>query len=451
MSRRVLGLALFLSVTIAAFETTAVITALPTISDLLDGSGLYGAALSANLLTSIVAIVAFGEVADGRRLGGLFLVAIGLFVVGLVIAGVAQSMPAVVAGRGVQGLGAGGMATLPYVTIRRGVPERSQPAMYALLSAGWVLPSLIAPAVAGWLTDTYGWRWVFLGLAGPSACVAVLVAVQVHSLPDPAPAERSAGTGPGASRIPSAVALTIGSALTLAGLAQSHLIPAIGLVGGGLAVAARPVRRLWPSGWTRARAGLPAAVAARMCATAAFSGVDGFVPLAADRIHHVGPTAQGFTIIGAALTWTLGQVYAARQDTSASVRLVRAGFVAMAIGAVLVMPVVLASTPLWMTFVGWAVGGLGMGLLFNPTTVVGLSSVGEEQAGRASSQLSVGDQLGFASTAAVGGALVGLADRGHLTLSHALVLSFAVSAGLALVGVVAAGGVRLGSAGAAAG
>ena len=169
------------------------------------------------------------------------------------------------------------------------------------------------------------------------------------------------------------------------------------------------------------------------------------VPLAADRIHHVGPTAQGFTIIGAALAWTLGQVHAARQPPGSSARLVRAGFAAMALGAILVMPVVSASVPLWMTFAAWAVGGLGMGLLFNPTTVVALSSVGEEHAGRASSQLSVADQLGFASTAAIGGALVGLADRGHIGLPSALLVSFSLSVGLALVGAVAAGGVRLGS------
>ena len=444
--RRLLGLGLFLTVTIAAFEVTAIITALPTIVDELDGTSLYGAALAANMLSSIVAIVAAGEYADRHGPVRPFVASAVVYVVGLSVAGAAGSMIVVVLGRVLQGLGAGGFATLPYVAIRRAFPDAEQPKMYAVLSAAWVLPSLVAPLIAGAITDRFGWRWVFLAMIPLTVAVSTIVIDRLRRLPalPNDDAHDADHRGSAVSRTPQALQLACGAGIVLLGAAQSRIIVAAGLVGVGITVAALPLRRLLPTGWMHARPGLPAAVAARMCATAAFSGVDGFVPLAADRIHEVGPTAQGSVIIGAALAWTAGQAYAARVAGSARpARLVRAGFLLMALGAVLVAPVVWRATPLWTTFLAWSVGGLGMGLLFNPTTVVALSSVNESRAGITSSQLSMADSLGFATTSAVGGALIAASERGSFSLQTALLCSFAMTVAIALFGSVVGRSVRL--------
>lgn len=153
-STRALAVGLVLAVTLVAFETTAVITALPTITDELGGDSLYGAALSAYLLADLVALVAASEAADRRGPRLPFTTSVGVFVAGLAVAAAAPTMPFVVLGRVLQGAGAGGLASISYVVVRRAFPERRQPVMYAFLSAGWVLPSLIAPAIAGMLTDT---------------------------------------------------------------------------------------------------------------------------------------------------------------------------------------------------------------------------------------------------------------------------------------------------------
>jgi MFS family permease len=437
---RLLAFGLFLTVTIAAFEVTAVITALPTIVDDIDGASLYGATIAANLLASIVAIVASGEYADRIGPAKPYAIAATVFVAGLLVAGSATTMPIVVLGRVLQGLGAGGFATLPYVVIRRVFAESEQPKMYAVLSAGWVLPSLIAPLIAGWLTEQFSWRWVFLSMVPLAIVVSAMVVAQLRRLP---PVEQADGDVRAPSRIPQALRLSVGSGMVLAGLPQARWWLALVLIGAGVLVAASPMRTLWPAGWTRAKPGLAAAVAARMCATAAFGGVDGFIPLAAERVHGVGATAQGFVIIGAALTWTLGQVFAAKNaDKIAPTKLIRVGFGLLALGAVLVMPVVLSSTPLWATFAAWSVGGLGMGLLFNPTTVVALSSVDEAESGRASSQLSMADSIGFASTSALGGALVAASERDVFSLQTALIGSFAITVAITIVGIIAGRGVH---------
>jgi hypothetical protein len=105
-------------------------------------------------------------------------------------------------------------------------------------------------------------------------------------------------------------------------------------------------------------------------------------------------------------------------------------------------PVVFGSTPLWATFAGWTIAGLGVGLVFNTTTVSAMAGARSGQEGLVSSQLQTADTLGFAMVGGVGGALVGLADRGAFSLSTALLVEFAIAAAVALVGMAAAGGVR---------
>ena len=172
---RILVAGLFLAVSMSAFEITAVLTALPSIVSELNGERFYGATLAVYLLASLISVVASGEMADRRGPSLPFALGVGLFLAGLVVAGTARSPLVVVLGRAMQGMGAGAQTTLTYVVIRRAISEELQPKIYAVMSAAWVLPSLVAPLIAGWITDQFGWRWVFLGLAGPAALVGVLV------------------------------------------------------------------------------------------------------------------------------------------------------------------------------------------------------------------------------------------------------------------------------------
>lgn len=436
-SYRRLAVGLFTVVTLAAFEATAVITALPTITDELNGDSLYGATLAANLLANIVVIVAAGDAADRRGPGRPFVVCASLFVVGLVVAGFAGTMPVVVAGRILQGAGVGGFAALAYVAVRRAFPEERQPAMYAWLSAGWVLPSLLAPGLAGWVTEHLGWRWVFLGIIPLVVVAAIVVAPPLLTLgapPDAPPHDPR--------RLVDAVRAATGMAALLGGLAAASLLVVAPLVAVGAAVAIPALRRLFPRGVLSARPGVPAIVACRLCATMAFLGVDSFLPLAADRIHGARPIIQGMLIIGASLTWTAGQAVAARLNrTVAPSALVRAGFAVMFVSIIGASIVVDDGIPLLVTFLVWSVGGFGMGLLFNPTTVTAMSAAEPGREGLVAGQMNMADSLGFALMGGVGGAVVALADRTAVELSSAILVNIGLAATVAALGFVASRGV----------
>jgi MFS family permease len=436
---RLLGVGLVLAVTLVAFETTAVVTALPTITDQLHGDSLYGATLSAYMLADIVALVASGEMVDRRGLTLPFGIAICLFMSGLIVSAAAPTMAVVLIGRILQGAGTGALAPISYSTVKRVFPADRQATMYAYLSVGWVLPSLLAPALAGIITDHIGWRWVFLAMLPLGAVIGGFTFWALSAVADqPAP---PAGPRP-PSRFPHALRLAAGVGGVVVGLQEAKLWLAAILVFGGFWLAIPAFGKLAPRGTARAARGLPAIIASRFLATATFLGADSFIPLAADRIHGARPIVQGFTVIGAALSWSLGAFIAARHPPVHVQRPIRLGFALIILGVIAVAPTLSSSWPLWATFLGWSIGGLGMGLLFNPTTVAAMTYAGRGQEGLVSSQLHLADSLGFGIMGGVGGATVAIADRTSWSLQGALGTNFALAIGCGLVGIVIAGRAR---------
>ncbi|MDO8362369.1 MAG: MFS transporter [Actinomycetota bacterium] len=433
--QRLLATGMVLSVMLVAFEVTAVITALPTITDELGGDSLYGVSLAIYTLANLAALVVAGEMSDKRGPAVPFVVCVLTLVIGLVVAAAAPAMIWIVVGRALQGAGTGGFSPIAYMLVKRAFPHDRQPMMYAYLSAGWVLPSLFAPALSGWVTDEFGWPWVFLGLV-PFALAVGVLAVRPMLRYGPVPFDRVG------SRIPAALAAAVGVGALVTGLQFANPYAAVGTSIAGIAVAVPAIRRLFPPGVHAARRGLPAIIACRVLATATFLGADSFIPLAADRIHGASPTVQGFVIIGAALTWTLGQWVRAHRPPTDQARAVQVGFAVMLLGLGLVAPVLWSGWPLIAVFLAWAVGGLGMGLLYNPATVAAMSYAVDGREGEVSSQVTLADAVGFSLMGGIGGATVAIADRTSWSLAGAVGTNLGIAALLAALGIVAARRVR---------
>ena len=431
--QRRLAVGLILSVSLVAFETTAVITALPTITDELHGDSLYGATLSVYMLADLVALVWAGERADRVGVRRPFLICIAVFLAGLVISASAPTMPIVVLGRLLQGAGTGGFAPLSYVAVRRAFPNSQQARLYAFLSAGWVLPSLFAPAISGVVTERFGWRWIFIAIIPAAIAVALLTARSMHNLqPTGVPAQRQP------TRLGRALQTAIGVGILTVGLQSDQVLVGTSASVAGIALALPALRTMLPPGTFTARPGLPAIIVVRFMATAAFLGVDSFVPLAADRIHHASAIIQGFVIAGASVSWTIGQAVAAKWPQQFPIkRATTIGFSLLLVGVAIVAPVLSSQTSLVFTFAGWAIGGLGMGLVFNPTTTASMSYANEGQEGGVSSQIHLADSLGFGLMGTFGGTTVAIAERTSFTLPGALGVNFATAAGCAVVGLCA--------------
>jgi EmrB/QacA subfamily drug resistance transporter len=162
---------------LAALDQTIVGVALPTIVGELGGIEHYSWVVTAYLLAATASIPLYGKVSDliGRR--PVFLFALVTFLVGSALAGASQTMGHLIAARGVQGVGAGGLMTLAFVIISDAVTPRERGRYQGLFGAVFGVATVIGPLVGGYFTE-HDWRWIFY-LNIPLGLLAIVVASRV--------------------------------------------------------------------------------------------------------------------------------------------------------------------------------------------------------------------------------------------------------------------------------
>ncbi len=433
---RTLTIGMVALVSLVAFEALAVATAMPTVAQALDGLPLYALAFGGTLAASVVGMVTAGRGADARGPAPVLWRGVAWFVAGLLIAGLATNMAMLLAGRIVQGFGAGALSVAVYVVVGRTYPVALRPRVFAAFSAAWVVPSLIGPAISGLMVEHLGWRWVFLAVPLLAIPAAWLMRPGLRGLA----AAQAGGSAEGDDRLPWAVlAATSACALHLA--AQRHDALGFALLAlslGGLLLAAQ---RLLPAGSFGLRRGLPSVIALRALASAAFFGTEVFIPLMLSREFGLSPAWAGVGLSVGALGWSLGSWYqghTTRAWTRAA--LLRVGLTLMAAGIALVPLGLLLPGGVALALVGWTLTGLGMGVTYPSLSVLTLALSAPAEQGRNSSALQLADALAIATVLAVSGSVVATL----LTRAPALAfgLSFALTCALAAVGAALAGRTR---------
>ncbi|MGY1695280.1 MDR family MFS transporter [Geodermatophilus sp. SYSU D00814] len=155
--------ALLAGMLMAALDQTIVSTAMPTIVGDLGGVSHMAWMTTAYLLATTLVMPIYGKFGDlwGRR--NLFLVAIGLFTVASVGAALSPDFTWLVAWRGVQGLGGGGLMILSQAIIADIVPARERARYMGPIGALFGLSAIVGPLVGGFFTDhdALGWEWAF--------------------------------------------------------------------------------------------------------------------------------------------------------------------------------------------------------------------------------------------------------------------------------------------------
>lgn len=401
-SRRGLTVGLLLGVTAIAFEAMAVATAMPAAAADLGDLELYAWTFTAFMLASTFAIVAAGQFSDRFGPKVPLAVGFGVFAVGLVVSAVAPTMPVLLVGRFVQGLGGGTANLAMMVLVARVFNERERAVIMTGFSAAWMVPSFIGPPVAAWLTKALSWHWVFWSVLPLMAIAALLMTGPLRALH--LPPHTGVTTVPG-QLLRAGVAALGAAALQFAG---QHLdLWSLAWAAAGVALLWWGLPPLMPQGFRPTGAGLDALVVVRAFTAGAFAGGQAFLPLMLVRSEGLPLDWAGSVLIVGSVGWMLGAWLQSRPW----LRLRRDQIIIAGVGSV-TLGLALVAASGWLpgrllaaAVVGWFFAGLGMGLSLASTSLAVMQLSEPVAIGRNTSSLQVGESLGNSIGAGIAGTL----------------------------------------------
>ncbi|HLZ22255.1 MAG TPA: MDR family MFS transporter [Ktedonobacterales bacterium] len=153
---------LMLGMLLAALDQAVVGTAMPhVIADLGGTSQSISWVITAYLLASTVGVPIYGKLSDiyGRRI--FFLAGMVIFLIGSALSGTSHDMTQLILYRGIQGLGAGALMPIAQAIIGDIFPPSERGKWQGLFMAVFGLATILGPLLGGFITDNWGWRWVF--------------------------------------------------------------------------------------------------------------------------------------------------------------------------------------------------------------------------------------------------------------------------------------------------
>ncbi len=114
----------------------------------------------------------------GRR--NYFLLSIAVFTLASALCGMATGLGALIAFRVLQGLAGGGLQPSSQAVLLDAFPQEKQGAAMTIFGVAALLAPVVGPTLGGFITDNYGWRWIFylnvpVGLLALFMCRAVVV------------------------------------------------------------------------------------------------------------------------------------------------------------------------------------------------------------------------------------------------------------------------------------
>ena len=290
-----------------AIETLIGSTLLPSVVKDIGGIDLFAWNTTLFIVASILASVFAAVRPFGIGPRGNYLLAAAGFGAGSLICGLAPSMEVMLAGRVVQGFGAGLLTAMSYGMIRIVFPQHLWSRAFALISSVWGVATLVGPAIGGVFATFDAWRWAFLLLAPLSALLGLLA---LRALP------RSSGeAGMQSVPVPQILLLTgavIG--ISVASILTEDAVLPVVLIGLALlavvvlgAIDRRARARLFPRGTFALGSGLAPLFAAMLLINAAIIS-DMFVPLFLQQLHGQLPLVAGYMVALVAVGWSSGSM-----------------------------------------------------------------------------------------------------------------------------------------------
>ena len=408
--------ALMVTTGLIAIDATILATAVPTIVSDLGGFSSFPWLFSVYLLTQAVSVPIYSKLADtfGRKPVVLF--GIAAFLVGSVLCGLAWSMPALIAFRAVQGLGAGAVAPMA-ITIAGDIytiAERAKVQGY--IAAVWGTSAVVGPTLGGVFAEFATWHWIFFVNVPLGGAAAWLILRYLHET-----VERHS------RRIDwlGGALLTVALSLVMLALLEGGnawawvSAPSIGALTGGVVLlvafvaverrATEPVLPLW-------------VVSRRLLATTALigvgvgvvlMGVTTYVPTFLETLLGASPLASGLTLATLTIGWPISASQAGRLYLRLGFRTTVLTGSMFVVAGTAALAVTSTRPSLVAVGVSCFVIGFGLGWVAAPTLIAAQASVGWSDRGVVTGANMFARTMGSAVGVAVLGAVVNGFMRGQ--------------------------------------
>lgn len=372
-------------------------------------ASIVGSAMSVRLLET-----------SGPRLA--YVVAAFIFGLGTVVCALALTMPMMLAGRFIQGLGGGLLVALSYSMIRLVFPESLWPRAMALISGMWGVATLVGPAVGGIFAELGHWRAAFWTMVPVIALFALLAfGVLPERSQDEARGERPA------LPVIQLVLLSLAvAAVSVGSIAPDPIWNMVGVAAAlALLFALRMVertakQRLLPRGSFSLKAALGPVFLTMTLLAVTVTGSEIFVPLFLQVLHARQPLMAGYLAALMGAGWTMGSIWSSGAQGGRVGRNIRLAPAVVLVGmASLAVLVPGASVGTWPTLlpicIALLMAGAGVGIGWPHLLTRVLQVAPKDEQGLASAAITTVQLFATALGAALAGMvanMAGLIDPG---------------------------------------
>lgn len=360
------SIALSGGIALYATNTYIATTILPSVVAEIGGLELYAWSTTLYVVASILGSALTSKLLQhtGPRLAYTF--ATLIFMVGVLICALAPSMPVMLAGRLIQGLGGGVLLALCYSMIQLVFEERLWPRAMALVSGMWGVATLVGPAVGGIFAEMDAWRMAF----GVMVPVSLAYIALTHRALPPRDSEAVAST-----RLPVLQLVLLAAAVLAVCAGSVSSLPSWNVL--GIAVCAVLVFmliryesnasvRLLPKDAFRFSTPL-CALYATTCLLVIGMSSEIFMPYFLQHLHGQSPLVAGYMTALMAAGWTVSEILSSGWTGRGPQRAILAGPLFIVIGLVmLAITTPMASLGEWIQLAPICLGlflvGFGIGL-----------------------------------------------------------------------------------------
>ena len=417
----VIYVCLMMVIFLTAMYHTVVATALPVIIGDLGGVSRMSWAITFYTIAQTLAMPVTGKLGDviGRK--HLYLTGIILFIGGSALCGFAPSMLLFTAARFLQGLGGGALMISSQAITGDLIPPRVRGTYMAPMGAMFGIAAILGPLLGGWLTDSFGWRWIFWFFLpfGVFAWVAVAIALR-------SPRRTRAFTIDWAGLALSAAGSTsVVLIATWGGTTHAWSSPVI--IGLEILTAVSwtllvPVERrasdpvLPPRILTNHTFVVATVVAVLMCAC--LFGINGYLPTYLQMVYGVSATASGLLLVPGSVGMFIGATISGTLVTRTG-RYKAFPILGSLLGAagMVVLGSVPPAAPVWWIGVGMFVLQLGIGMFLQLSVLIIQNALPASMLGTATSTNNFFREIGVS----LGNSIIGVLFTHRLTTSLTLI------------------------------